>query len=135
MVSEAIYIYIAGKGTCWELLKVSVIFHIHFPSPPPLPPCLAQDLIFIHALNRYLLSIYLTPVTVLRTGGKEIKQALALLELRIYWVGADKKINILYNISSSKASSEETQRKGAEDREGWRGVVSLGKWSWRRVRG
>lgn len=81
----------------------------------PTPPLrLAQDLIFIHAFNKNLLDIFLIPGPVLRAGDAEIKQTLAPLELKIDWVGADSKINILYYISSSKTSYEvwKTERGG-----------------------
>lgn len=65
------------RAACWGLLKVSIIFDLHFPSPP-LPCALAQDLIFIHALNKNLLSIYLSPATILRSGDTEIKRTPAL---------------------------------------------------------
>lgn len=58
-------------------------------------PLLYTRIKITHALNKNLFNIYLIPTTVLRAEDIEIKQAIALSRLTIYWVGPDNKINVV----------------------------------------
>lgn len=77
----------------WELLKACTILSIfpllysRFNKGPDIYAC-SQQKSFEHLI---------IPATIVKSGAREIKQALALSELTIYWVGADNKISTLNN--------------------------------------